>query len=327
MGRTGPTAGPMSHDVSQDGETSRRVALTSLLFAGHASCSIFLVLINKTISMSFPFPWAVVFIQNSGTILCSVVLHLLGRVQLQPLRRHQVVPLVIDSFWLVVVLWSSIKALQEVTVPLYVVVRNTVPFLTALCEWVCLGQPLDFMLFIALLATFAGTALYSVSDFDTPLHGLAYAVANAVLVSGMCVYERYLMTSSKVGMTALDLNFHRVLLSMPCVVILVWLEGFPDSFLQLPGKPREAAFIAVSALAAFSIGTLLLKLQGEVSATTIQVANVAYKCATTAISRLTHPAEVSPLGYVGYGLCTSGVLLYTLTRRPRAKGGAGKKSQ
>ena len=44
---------------------------------------------------------------------------------------------------------------------LQVVIRNTVPFLTAICERVALKKPLDMMLMIALLITFVGTVLYS----------------------------------------------------------------------------------------------------------------------------------------------------------------------
>lgn len=58
-------------------------------------------------------------------------------------------------------LLSSFKALEEVSVPLYVVIRNTVPFLTALCERLALKKPLDTMLILALLITFVGTVLYS----------------------------------------------------------------------------------------------------------------------------------------------------------------------
>lgn len=290
------------------------------MFLGHASCSIFLVLVNKTISVSFPFPWTVVSIQNTGTIVCSVGLHLSGQVQLKGLRKHQAIPLIIDAIWLVAVLWSSFKALEEVSVPLYVVVRNTVPFLTALCERATLKAPLDSMLLLSLIVTFTGTVLYSVSDFSTPMHGAAFAAANAFLVSGMCVYERYLMTSAELGMSAIDLNFHRVLLSMPIIFVLGGVsEGFPKTLFDLARKNWEASLVASSALTAFGIGTLLLKLQAEVSATTIQVANVAYKCLTTVVSRLTHPSEVSPMGYLGYVVCTSGVLMYTLTRGPKPK--------
>ena len=42
-----------------------------------------------------------------------------------------------------------------------VVIRNTVPFLTALCERVALKKPMDMMLILALLVTFLGTVLYS----------------------------------------------------------------------------------------------------------------------------------------------------------------------
>lgn len=276
-----------------------------ILFLGHASCSVFLILVNKTISMSFPFAWTVVALQNTGTILCSTFLHLYGKVILRQLKPHQVLPLLIDAILLVVVLLSSFKALEEVSVPLYVVIRNTVPFLTAVCERVALKKPVDMMLILALLITFLGTVLYSVTDFTIRYNGAIYAISHAVLVAGMCTYERYLMTSANLGMSAIDINFHRV--------------GFPGTLLDLAARRYEAALVASSAVAAFGIGTLLLALQGEVSATTIQVANVAYKCATTVVSRLTHPSELTVAGVIGYCICTSGVLTYTLTRGRAAK--------
>lgn len=287
----------------------------TLLFIGHACCSIFLVLINKTISVNFPFPWTVVLLQNSGTIICSAALHALGRVSISPLRSHQVAPVLLDSVWLIAVLWSSFRALQEVSVPLYVVVRNMVPFCTALCERIALKRPLDFWLFVSLLVAFSGTMLYSAGDFSTPLSGTMYAVSNVVLVATLCVYERYLMTVAKnVQMTAVNLNFYRVLLAMPLNIALAISEGCPGTIGKLAAQRWEAGMVAASAFAAFGIGTLLFSLQGEVSATTIQVTNVAYKCLTTFVSRFTHPSEVGFLGYVGYALCTAGVLMYSVTR-------------
>eukprot|EP00439_Symbiodinium_sp_Y106_P064631 s1251_g10.t1 len=313
------------------------------LFLGHASCSVFLVLVNKTISMSFPYAWTVVALQNTGTIVCSCILHFNGKVLLRRLQRSQVLPLLIDAVWLVAVLMSSFKALEEVSVPLYatyhcnclffpsdetgclrnkstlvtqVVIRNTVPFLTALCERVALQKPMDAMLVLALLITFVGTILYSVTDFTMRYNGAIFAVSNAVLVAGMCTYERYLMTSANLGMSAIDINFHRVVLSMPMIASLGYMEGFPATLLELATRRYEASLIASSAFAAFGIGTLLLALQAEVSATTIQVANVSYKCATTIVSRLTHPSELTSMGVLGYCICTGGVLTYTLTRPP-----------
>lgn len=286
------------------------------LFLGHASCSVFLVLVNKTISMSFPYAWTVVALQNTGTIVCSCILHFNGKVLLRRLQRSQVLPLLVDAVWLVAVLMSSFKALEEVSVPLYVVIRNTVPFLTALCERVALQKPMDAMLVLALLITFVGTILYSVTDFTMRYNGAIFAVSNAVLVAGMCTYERYLMTSANLGMSAIDINFHRVVLSMPMIAGLGYMEGFPATLLELATRRYEASLIASSAFAAFGIGTLLLALQAEVSATTIQVANVSYKCATTVVSRLTHPSELTSMGVLGYCICTGGVLTYTLTRPP-----------
>ncbi|CAE7039171.1 GFT1 [Symbiodinium natans] len=302
-------------------EHSNRQLWVLALFLGHASCSVFLVLVNKTISTSFPYAWTVVALQNTGTIVCSCFLHLNGKVLLRQLQRHQVLPLLVDAIWLVAVLMSSFKALEEVSL-LVVVIRNTVPFLTALSERAALKKPMDAMLVVALLITFVGTILYSVTDFTIRYNGAIYAISNAVLVAGMCTYERYLMTSANLGMSAIDINFHRVVLSMPLIATLGYTEGFPATLLDLAVRRYEALLIASSAFAAFGIGTLLLALQAEVSATTIQVANVSYKCATTVVSRLTHPSELTAMGVFGYCVCTGGVLTYTLTRPP-SRGKAG----
>ena len=94
-------------------------------------------------------------------------------------------------------------------------------------------------------------------------NGAIFAVSNAVLVAGMCTYERYLMTSANLGMSAIDINFHRVarssgdsvqlayvtcrrgldleVLSMPMIAGLGYMEGFPATLLELATRRRGAA--------------------------------------------------------------------------------------
>ena len=144
---------------------------------------------------------------------------------------------------------------------------------------------MDAMLVLALLITFVGTILYSVAwpticleidsgpwhchqlhwtgqvtDFTMRYNGAIFAVSNAVLVAGMCTYERYLMTSANLGMSAIDINFHRVagasvegvqpayvtcgrgvaleVLSMPMIASLGYMEGFPATLLELATRRR-----------------------------------------------------------------------------------------
>lgn len=49
-----------------------------------------------------------------------------------------------------------------------------------------------------------------VTDFTIRYNGAVYAISNALLVAGMCTFERYLMTTANLGMSAIDINFHRV---------------------------------------------------------------------------------------------------------------------
>jgi hypothetical protein len=83
--------------------------------------------------------------------------------------------------------------------------------------------------------------------------------------------------------------------------------------------------MALTAVLAFSIGSFLLTLQSITSATTIQLANLSYKFVTTLTSRITHPSDpVTSMGWLGYAVCSSGMVLYIL--RPATDGNIAKAS-
>jgi drug/metabolite transporter (DMT)-like permease len=58
--------------------------------------------------------------------------------------------------WLIAVLAVSIQALKFVSVPLYVVARNTVPFQTAILDKIFLGKKLSPATLTGLMLTFIG---------------------------------------------------------------------------------------------------------------------------------------------------------------------------
>ena len=45
------------------------LASVPFLFAAHATCSVSMVLLNKSLATDFDYPWTVVFVQNVGTVL------------------------------------------------------------------------------------------------------------------------------------------------------------------------------------------------------------------------------------------------------------------
>lgn len=318
--------------VSNLPSLSKASLFSIFLFVGHGISSVTLILLNKNISVAFPHAWTVVFLQNFGTILGALILSLLGIVRpirLPSYEKGHLWRIVLNSLWLIFVLWASVRSLQFVSVPLYVVARNTVPFQTALLDRLVLKKMLRRETVIGLLMTFVGTLIYTSADMSLDSEGLAYAVLNTVLVASICVYENHVMGLVKQDLTAIELNFYRVLFSTPFLLPFLlheWMVDFDLNLLDLQSLLTGEFFtktiyprfepvvfqIFLSAVGAFSIGTFLLSLQGITSATTIQLANIGYKFLTTAVSRFTHPTEVAALGWLGYAICSAGMIQYSL---------------
>merc|ERR1719510_2702426 len=104
-----------------------------------------MVLLNKTLAQGFDFPWTVLFIQNIGTVVLGYLpccadkrdrgatldsntgkhLYIFG-IKVPRARKNQLWVLVQVVFFMAMI-FTSLKALKFISVPLYVVARNTVP--------------------------------------------------------------------------------------------------------------------------------------------------------------------------------------------------------
>jgi len=290
-----------------------------LLFIAHGVCSVSLTLLNKSIAVSFPHPWTVISLQNGFVTLFVPLLHLLGLHRIQPLQRWAWLAVAVNAVWLVLVLWSSIKTFEFVSVPLYVTIRNTVPLQTMVIEYFGLGRPIGVFQISSLAVIFCGTLLYTTGDTTSGLKGLSFAFLNTFLVSSLAVYERGLMVRVKQELTPMMLNFYKVTLSIPLVIALqLYLEGGLGRYMELfaPERLLTLVMLAASAFFGFGVGTLVTSLVAQVSSTTIQVVNIFYKFLTTVMSRFTHPSDVALEGWVGYAICSTGFCMYTFAPKP-----------
>jgi len=276
----------------------------ALAFIAHGFSSISLILLNKSIALEFPYVWTMLLIQNLASMFLSA---LVFAARISPLRipNSEILPrIALNTVVLLAVLWCSIEALRHASVPLYVLARNAVPFGTALLDSLFMGREITRRALLSMVITLIGTIIYTTGDNDTQYRGFVIVFINSALVSGMCVYESALMGRAKDLFTPVEMNFFRTSMSTPFVLAL-WNEN--PSYEELR---QSAAMLIFSGFIAFSIGTLLYYLQSIVSATTIQMANITYKFATVVVSRVTHPAEISWMGWLGYGICTLGVIDY-----------------
>lgn len=278
----------------------------TLWFAAHACCSIGLTLANKALAVSFPRPFFVIGVQNAGSALLTLLLAACGLVTLRVPSLLQVARACLSSAFLVGLCWTNLVGLRFMSVPMYVVGRNLVPVLTAWGETALLGADFGLTDVGPLVLVLAGSTLYAQGDESWELRGVHLALANAVLVTMSMLLEKRLITTGT--QNPMEVNCSRCLCSLPQLAVLAYLYG------EQADVEGDWPLLGATSLLAFGIGIASFQLQARVHATSIQIANVAYKLTTTVASLALFPVSIAYVGWVGYALSFFGFGLYVVRR-------------
>lgn len=325
------------------------------LFGLHATCSVSMTLLNKTIVQHFDYTWTVLLVQNVGTVLLAFLypawrrlLSLTGAAQPTnegstrtrglrtfcgikvPARPRNRWLLVAQMLIFLVVLFVSLRALLYVSVPLYVVARNCVPAQTAVLERLVNKTAVPPVGVLGLVLTIVGAVVFAgadASNIDPVGLGWAFGLTTSVALASVADKNIVRILADEEGLAPVEVNQQRIALSIPLTVLLaVWLEVLPESLGEKPSA-AEAIFLLPFGVAlalgctvffGFGMGTFNFYLQQVVNAATVQVANISYKLATTVISRVTHPAPVPLASWLGFALSLLGIALYTFKPECRA---------
>eukprot|EP00392_Amoebophrya_sp_AT5.2_P008460 g8487.t1 len=246
------------------------LASVPFLFAAHATCSVSMVLLNKSLATDFDYPWTVVFVQNVGTVLLGFLPTICsacwggegGRggsdgtngsgkgtgtgpgedgprkfcgLQI-PRRFKNKLWCVLQMIFFILTLYFSLKALRYMTVPLYVVARNTY-VRTRLKKVAILGLFLtvvgavlyatgDYFMSLAAKSSNANAASTSVAGaLPVDAVGLTYAVFLIFIVSACSVIDKTAVhvLKDEEGMTPVTCNQNRCFLSLPFNFLLILL--------------------------------------------------------------------------------------------------------
>jgi len=332
------------------------------LFGAHATCSVSMTLLNKTIAQGFDFPWTVLFIQNIGTVAIGYIYSCFRKQEVKaanveegetpkvvhrklfgmkvPVGFKSRMWVLLQVFFFMATLFTSLKALKFISVPLYVVARNTVPAQTALLERIFNNVRLSLVAILGLFFTVVGAIVYTYGDLNSGLSftGLVYAVVLTLVVAGCSVVDktavRYLGEVEDISPA--ECNQLRVAVSLPFNVLFMILLEFQSAAMLVADASDEAITdintdppkldiyqssanisfavgmsILLSTVFGYGMGTFNFYLQQAVNAATVQVANILYKLATTMVSRVTHPTAVSASSWAGFALSLLGIALYT----------------
>jgi len=328
-----------------------------------------MTLLNKTIAQGFDFPWAVLLVQNVGTVLIGYIYPMCcgqntGKQETQgapgvdkdcsvkkgrkvfgmrvPSKRKNQNWVCGQVLLFMSQLFVSLKALKHISVPLYVVARNTVPAQTALVERLLTKASLSAVSCVGLAFTILGAAIYTYGDIHGGLDptGMIFVILVTANVSVCSVVDKMAVKvlSQEEDMRPVECNQLRVALSLPLNAMFVLLFELgdvppPDDLIDAPQvfgqtllnagtsngvfsaalQMSLAVFMALllSTIFGFGMGTFNFYLQQAVSATTVQVANILYKLCTTIVSRATHPDPVTLTSWIGYSVSLAGIAIYT----------------
>jgi drug/metabolite transporter (DMT)-like permease len=201
--------------------------------------------------------------------------------------------------------------MRYISVPMYVVGRNLVPILTAFGEGVMLKTAnFGVAQVLPLTITLAGSVLYATGDQTWEVRGVHLALANAVFVTLSSLLEKKLVSAQK--QSPVEVNMYRCITSLPMLLVLHVLQG--EARDAAPAAAPDAAVLLVTCFLAFGIGVASFQLQARVPATSIQVANIAYKLFVTVASLFLFPVVVAFRGWAGYAVSFLGFLLYVRSR-------------
>eukprot|EP00928_Gymnodinium_smaydae_P062474 TRINITY_DN46328_c0_g1_i1.p1 TRINITY_DN46328_c0_g1~~TRINITY_DN46328_c0_g1_i1.p1 ORF type:complete len:375 (-),score=37.28 TRINITY_DN46328_c0_g1_i1:284-1360(-) len=312
------------------------------LFVAHATCSVSMLLLNKTVALEFNYVWTTLLIQNAGGVLLGYCYSCLcsrsakndnyekdlktyKRFLGMKIPRHQknLNWVFAQTVLFLIMLFISLRALRIISVPLYVVARNMVPAVTALCEKVFIGSTTPPVAAAGLFLTVVGAVVYSWGDFtvgSVDFVGVAFALSLVLVVAVASVTDKISVRLQRTeeDLEPVEVNQLRFALSLPLNVLLVMgSELHPQSGEKTVVQALFSMSLSVwvclilSMVFGFGIGTLNFYLQQALNATAVQVANILYKLVTTLISRITHPVDVAFASWVGYAISLAGVSLYT----------------
>jgi drug/metabolite transporter (DMT)-like permease len=236
---------------------------------------------------------------------------------MKPVQRHHFPTAVLNTALLLVALWSSLKALEYVSIPLYVVASNGRPLCSAILEFFIQGHVPTQPRMVGLALILFGAAVTTLSDRTTELNGFLFAFLNTLLIGVLGVYENVIMSNTKKEQTALGLNLYRMTLSLPMLFVMMLFTSEVSNLRTFEWDSRTIILLGASGTFCLFLGVVMFTLQGVTSATSIQVANTLFKFVTTILSLFTHPGNgPNFVGWMGYSVCTMGFALYSFDLSP-----------
>ena len=254
---------------------------TGAIIAVYCVCGTAMTLVNKVVIGRFPFPDALIAIQNvmatfvllSGSFIMPSTFGRMPKLTKHTLREW--VPIV---FLFVGILLSSLMALMKVSAVTLIVIRNLISCTVAFFEYTVLKTRIGARSMLSLAGILGGAMLYAMFDITFDAVGYVWLLVNIVATTTYQVSVKRLITSqASKEMGPLGCSFVKNTLSTPVMLLLCAVSGEGGRLVH----HAAAGLVTGSTLAVILLSGVLgicLSLTGfmlneRISATSIMVAN------------------------------------------------------
>lgn len=308
LGFAGAPAPPRSHVLRQG--------------VGYFLASSLMLVANKAALRAFPFPAALSVVQYAASALAVQLLAALGAVDAEPLVWAQV-----RRFWTVTLvfcltIFANMLVLQRTTVETVIVFRCTVPLVTSVADYACLGLALPSgRSWSALLTVLLGSSLFARATDAIDPATVAIGALYVFLLSFEMVYVKHVLNT--VHMSTYTRVLYNNALSVGFGAVLVLMTGEParlldTSELSVAALAHGAVLVSLSCALGLAISFFGFGFRSVVSATTFTVVGVMCKVVSVGVSLALFHNAWSARSMLGLLLCLCGGALYKQApaRRP-----------
>ena len=282
------------------------------LFGFSGIISISLSLMNKSLSATFQYPFTVALVQNLSACACTTVMISSNPDILRPISKSYIPFAIFNTGLFVFALWLALVALKTLPLPMYAVNSNLRPLCAGILEYYIQGSRKSFEQILALVLIALGALVSTFGMFGSEYYGFMLAITYTMTVSFSSVFENTALRQVRGDQTAVGLNFHRLVLSIPMLSGLIYVFEDYSSISDNLSQP-VILLLACSGFMCLFAGIVMYKLQEVTTSTNIQVSGCLYKFITTVASLGIHGEYPTSSGWVGYTFSTLGFLMYCLT--------------
>ena len=251
----------------------------------------FLTLVNKIAMAQFPFPNAVITLQNAATIAMLLTGSIaspatFGKMPLLSLETLKMWAPLATAF--VFMLVSSMLALLKVSAVTLIVIRNLTAISVAVLERMVLGTSVTCSGIVALLGMVGGAVAFGLHDLTFDAQGYGWLVVNMVATSCYQIMVKRIISrdaSAKIG--PFGFAYLNNVMSVPFLACIAVANREPGRIAEvMPIDGRVATTLLLSCVLGCMLSVSGFVLNTMISATSLMVANNVNKFLVIILSEL-----------------------------------------